>query len=298
MNTNLELYKVFYTVATQQSVTAASEFLCVSQPAVSQAVRQLEEKLGVRLFDRNPRGMSLTKTGKTLFHFIEQAYHLIDKGEKQLADISGLSLGEIHISAGDTICRKLLLPVIQRFHRKYPGIKMHVTNRTSSQTVELLRSGKIDMGIVSLPVEIPEIRTEIIHSVHDTFVCSSDLKAEIPEPATLEDISRFPLLFLEEGTITRVSQEAQFIKRGLFVKPEIELGSLDLLVDFAKIGMGIACVPREFYAREIETGEVLEISMKEYPATRQFGAAYRNDIPLTELQRTFLEYLHSDDMNA
>ncbi len=291
MKTNLELYKVFYETARHKSVTAAAENLFITQPAVSQAIRHLEEILDTVLFSRKPRGMVLTKAGEMLYQYIEQAYALIEKGEQHLRQLQNLETGEFVISAGDTICRHILLPVIERFHIQYPGIQVRITNRTSSETAKLLKEGTADIGLVAMPMEDPSLNLMPIFTVHDCFLCGEKYWGKIPVPAALSDIKKHPLLLLESGTITRKTQEDRFMEKGVLLNPEIELGSLDLLVEFSRIGMGIACVPREFFARKIDQKEVFEIPLAEPLAPREFAAAWRKNIPLANASRKFLEFM-------
>ncbi|MBN1648418.1 MAG: LysR family transcriptional regulator [Spirochaetales bacterium] len=291
MKTNLELYKVFYETARQQSVTAAAEALFITQPAVSQAIRHLEDMLNTTLFTRKPRGMELTKAGSVLFQYAEQAYALLEKGEQHLRQLHNLEKGEFIISAGDTICRHILLPVIERFHVQYPGIQVRVTNRTSPETARLLREGNADIGLLALPLDEPSLNVLPLFSVHDAFLCGKKHLEKLPVPAGLSDIQQHPLLLLESGTITRKTQEDQFLEKGLSLDAEIELGSLDLLVEFARIGMGIACVPREFFLEEIRNRTIYEISLAEPLVPRIFAAAWQKNIPLASASRKFLEFM-------
>ena len=291
MKTNLELYKVFYETASLQSVTAAAEKLFITQPAVSQSIKNLEESLGTALFVRKPRGMELTKAGSTLFQYVSQAYALLEKGEQHLRELGDLGTGEFIISAGDTICRHILLPIIERFHHQYPGIQVRVTNRTTTETVKLLKDGRADLGILALPLRDGSLEYVEIMKVRDCFICGEKYRDKIKQPASLEEISKYPLLLLESGTITRKTQDEQFGVKGLQMAPEIELGSLDLLVEFAKIGLGIACVPREFFLKQIKNKEVYEIELDSPLPTRSFAAARHRSVPQTGAGAAFMRLL-------
>ena len=151
MINNLEYYKVFYHVAKSGSLTSAAEELAISQPAVSQSVRQLENALGTRLFVRAPRGVSLTKEGELLYGYVAKAYEQFVLGEKKLKQMLNLELGEIHIGASDMTLQFYLLPFLERFHEKYPGIRVAVTNAPTPETLQNLQDCKIYFGVVSTP---------------------------------------------------------------------------------------------------------------------------------------------------
>lgn len=291
MKTNLELYKVFYQTASLKSVTAAASKLYITQPAVSQAIRNLEEQLQTSLFSRKPRGMELTKAGGILFEYIQQAYTLMEKGERSLVELRNLEAGEFIISAGDTICRHILLPVIERFHKAFPAIQVKITNRTTAETAALLKSGEADLGLLALPFNDDSLEVHPVYTVHDCFLCGKKFKKELPGRPALKDLEKYPMLLLESGTITRKVQETQFARRGVQLNPEIELGSLDLLVEFAKINMGIACVPREFFYKQIDNINIFEIPIKKELAPRKFAAAWKRNIPLSSASAAFFQFI-------
>ena len=174
MIANLEYYKVFYHVAKLGSVTLASQQLFISQPAVSQAIKQLELSLGCTLFFRAPKGVKLTPEGETLFTYIKQGYELFQSGEKKLEEMLNFENGEIRIGASDMTLKYYLLPYLEKFHKSYPSIKIIVSNAPTPETILSLKAGKIDCGIVSSPVdESKDYKIIEVSDVRDTFVASS-----------------------------------------------------------------------------------------------------------------------------
>ena len=175
MDINLELYKVFYYVAYKKSFSSAAKKLFISQSAVSQAIRQLEQKLDCSLFFRNTKRVTLTHEGQALFTYIEQAFNFIKSGEKMLVDMNSLVSGEIMIGASDTICKYYLIPYFKIFNEKYPGIKIKVTNRTSSKCIDLLKNGSVDFSVVNIPLtkEFPQLEFRDTRAVQDVFIAGS-----------------------------------------------------------------------------------------------------------------------------
>lgn len=282
MYIDLDLYRVFHAVAQAGSVSAAARGLYVSQPALTQAVKKLEDQLGVQLFQRTPRGMSLTPEGETLFRHIDSAYGLITAAEKKLAQVRSLDDGEITVGAGDTLCKHYLVPHLRAFHALYPNVRIHVTNRTTPETTELLKAGKVDLGIVNLPLpHDPSLSVEETLQVHDCFVAGPGFGDLRGRRLSLHQLSEYPLLLLEKGSNSRRFLDAFARSLGITLRPEIELGSTDLLVEFAAVGLGIACVIREFVSEELLSGCLFEVELSEEIPARGAAVVTMKDVPLS-----------------
>jgi len=279
---NLELYRVFYVTAITGSLSKAAEELFITQPAVSHSIKQLEERLGGRLFVRMPKGVKLTAEGEALFHFIEQAYLNIRNGERKLADMQQLHIGEIRIGAGDTLCKHVLLPHLSVYHKQYPAIRVQVTNRTTPETVALLKEGKIDLGIVNLPYGADKrICVEESIGLQDCFVAGPLFQKSIASQITWKELQDYPLLMLERGSSTRAFVDHAADGQGVRLEPEIELGSLDLLADFAKAGFGVACVVKEFVRDDLASGQLCEVKLDKPIPPRKVGIMTLKDTPLS-----------------
>ena len=126
MINNLEAYKVFYYVAKCGSVTKAAGELSISQPAVSQAIKQLENTLDAALFHRAAKGVRLTSEGELLYSYVAKGYEQIEMGVKKVHQMQNMELGEVRIGASDMTLQFYLLPYLEKFHEQYPGIKVIV----------------------------------------------------------------------------------------------------------------------------------------------------------------------------
>ncbi len=168
---NLENFKVFYYTAKLGSVTGAANELSISQPAVSQSLKALEGSLGTVLFQRASRGGRLTREGQLLYSYVEKGYEEIEQGVEKVRQMRNLELGEIHIGASDMTLRFYLLPFLEKFHEQHPGIKVMVANAPTPETLRILRTGKIDFGVVSTPFEQGgDISVEEVREIEDVFV--------------------------------------------------------------------------------------------------------------------------------
>ena len=295
---NLELYRVFYVVAKCGSLTKAAEELYISQPAVSQAIKQLESQLGGKLFNRTHKGMELTETGgKQIFDTVEKALKLFDDAESKYAELKDTATGIVRICASDTVSTHFLLPYIKEYHQKYPNVNLILQNCTSSETIELLKSNKGDVGFVNLPIDDTDINlSNTVMQLHDTFVASENFKELTEGVVDLKRLQDYPLLMLELSTATRQAIVSFAHSQGIHLHPEIELASLELMVQLAKNGIGIACIPREFVLHELnEEKSLVEIKTNPTLPTRAIGLALPKKENMTFAVKEFIKLIGKDN---
>ena len=245
MDINYELYKVFYHVASSLSFSEASKQLFISQSAVSQSIKTLEKKIGQPLFIRSTKKVQLTPAGELLLQHIEPAMNLIRRGEEQIQNVNETRLGQLHISASDTICRYFLVPYIQRFHEVYPDVPIRITNATSKSCVDLLEQGKVDIIITNHPNSRMNTSyiTQTLTLFQDVFIANPKHFPQTEQEMTLKEISTLPLLMLDKNSTTSEYLHQFFLENRLDLVPTFQLYSNDLLMDLARIGLGIAFIP-------------------------------------------------------
>ena len=297
MNIKLDYYKVFCIVAECQSFSAAAKRLYMTQPAVSQTIMQLEGELGISLFKRNTRGVVLTSEGHLLYEYIHTAMNLIQAGEQKIKETLNLTHGELKIGVGDTISRFFLLPYLEKFHTRFPNIKLKIINRTTLEQCELLKSGEIDLAICNLPIEDPALEVRECLTIHDIFVGGEEYKKLSKNPVSLEKLMELPLIFLEKKSNSRQYVEQYLLSEGIKLNPEIELGSHDLLLEFAKINLGISCVVKEFAKDYLERQEVFEIRLMQPIPRRSIGCLGLKSVPLSPASTEFLAIIEANIKN-
>lgn len=297
MSINLELYKVFYYTATEKSFSRAAEQLFISQPAVSQSINKLEEELGGALFIRTPRGVRLTREGEVLYQYIEQAYKLIMTGEKKIAEMHNLLAGEVRIGASDTLSKYYLIPYLEAFHESYPEIQIKVANGTTPEILKLLKSGNVDLGIISLPVDDDQLVIKKGLRIQECFVAGRKYRELAQREIGLEELARYPLMLLEKGTNTRDFVDLYATEHGVVLNPDIELGSVDLLIEFAKIGLGISFVIKDFILEELALGELHEIRVQEEIPERSVGIVTSKNLPLSKAGEMFIRQFELNKSN-
>lgn len=292
MDINLEYYKIFYYVASYKSITLAAEKLSISQPAVSQAVKHLESVLSCTLFVRTSKGVRLTKEGEMLFSYVQRGYEMILSGEKKLSEMLNLEQGEICIGASDMTLQFFLLPYLEEFHERYPGIRVTVTNAPTPETLKHLADGKIDFGIVSTPVsEKPNLKVVPVKEIQDVFVAGRKFEYLNGQTLSYRRLMELPVMCLEGSTSTRQYVESFLAGENVQLTPEFELATSDMLIQFAVRNLGIASVVEDFAAEHIKSGELFRLTFEKELPKRKFCIVSNERIPTPAAASTLLQYL-------
>lgn len=291
MDINYELYKVFYYVASSLSFSEASKKLYISQSAVSQSIKTLEKKLGQSLFIRSTKKVQLTPAGSMLLKHIEPAMNLIARGESQLLDSGTLGLGQLHIGASDTICRYFLVPYLKEFHKKFPNVPIKVTNATSIQCVELLDQRKVDLIVTNFPNSHlnHEYIQKTVANFHDVFIANPSYYDFKDKEVSFEELKKNPIMMLTRQSTTSEFLHNLFIQHQLELVPEIEINSNDLLIDLARIGLGIAFIPD--YCLDPDSKDLFVVKTKEKLPVRQMVASVNSAFPVSASTEEFLKLL-------
>lgn len=260
MISSLEYFRAFYYTAKCGSVTGAAALLSVSQPAVSQAVGQLEKSLGVTLFGRAARGVKLTAEGELLFSYVARGYEQMELGVEKVRQMKNLELGEVHIGASDMTLQFYLLPFLEKFHEGYPEIKVVVSNGPTPETLKLLEEGRIDFGVVSSPFEAPENVTSVpVREIEDVFVAGRRFISYKNRMLDLQELEKLPTIILEGNTSTGNYLNRYLAENGVVLRPEFELATSGMIVQFALRNLGIGCVVRDFAEEALASGRLFEL---------------------------------------
>ena len=291
MSVKLESYRVFKEVAEVGNITAAAQALYISQSAVSQSIKQLENDLQTRLFSRNSRGVTLTAEGKMLYEYVRSAMGLLETGEAKLSQTRELQMGQLVIGASDTVTSQFLLPYLDSFHREHPAIHIQIISGRSHKVLGLLRSGKVDIAFASTPTDLTSLETYPCFPTHSIFVAGAEYPCDFDHVYSLEEISAFPLILLERKASSRLFLERFFLQNGLKLNPEIELGARSLLVDLAAIGFGVAGVTEEFVARDLESGRLHRLKTSFQIPPRSVDMCMLRDVPQTAAAERFAAFV-------
>lgn len=289
---NLDLYKVFYTVAKCGSLTRAAEELYISQPAVSRSIKQLETQLGVSLFTRTHRGMQLSANGgKIIFEEVERALKLLSDAQNRISEMKTSATGTIRIGASDTIFEYFLADKIVEFNERFPAVKIELLADVTPQTIEKLKADKCDVAFVNLPIDNdPELKLYgNCMRLNDIFVTSEKYAELTASEVGVESLKKYPLILMEQNTVSRRSLDNFLSSIGVNLEPSIEVGSWDLMKRLVSRGMGIGVIPRQYVENALRDGSLLEIKTDIALPVRSVGMLLPRHTPLSYALHCFID---------
>ena len=299
MENNLNLYYIFYTVAKHQSFSLAAKELFISQPAVSKSISKLEENLQTQLFIRSSKGVRLTEEGVILYKQAENAFLSLKTGEEQLSRRKELGMGQLSIGVSNTLCKHVLLPCLKDFIKEYPHIRISIECQSSFHTIEALKNGKVDIGLIGEPEsKNNDILFFPVKEIQDGFVTTKsyleNLKKRIPTECSDIDsetlLSHAVLMMLDKDNLTRQYIDNCLNNNGLFNMQTIEVSSMDLLIDFVKIDLGIACVIEDFVKKELEERTLIRFPLPFSIPKRKIGFACLKQTNPSSSMNEFMQF--------
>lgn len=291
MNINLELYKTFYYVAKNKSITRAANELMISQPAISKSIKTLEDQVGYALFIRQREGVQLTEIGELIYEKIKNAMELIESAENDLNSVNNLENEYINIAASKTIIQEYLMPYIREFHNMYPNVKIRVFTDKTNVVFPKASLGLIDVVVTNLPAKVPDNFNEVkLTDLHDSFVASEKFSYLKGKKITLDEFKELPLITLTKGTINRTRLDDFCVSNNIQITPEMEFGSNSLIKEFALGGFGIGMLTKEHVKKELENDSLFELDVDISIENKYLGALYTkdNNRPITQ---KFIEFL-------
>ena len=257
MKTNLELYKTFYYVAKNKSITQAANELMVSQPAVSKSIKTLERDLNTTLFNRNSDGVTLNTAGELLYNKIRQSMELIISAEKDVDLYNNMEHGTINIGAGNTIMQRFLMPYIREFHEMYPNINVIVHTLVTDELLKRAQLGLVDIVFTHLPNDIPNnFKTYKLKKLHDILVVNKDSSYK-DKIITKKDLSNLPLILLPYN---RKNFNKFCSNHNIVIHPLMEIGNDLIIEDCAYNGLGVGLVVKEYVQNRLDNDELFELN--------------------------------------
>jgi len=293
MENSLNLYHIFFITAKCKNISRASRELYISQPAVSKAISRLEENLGCNLFHRNSRGVNLTMEGELLFSQISSAFQSIQIAEDQIQKINQLGISQLSIGVSSTLCKYILIPYLKEFVQKNPHINITISCNSTSETLALLDNNSIDIGLIGINSRKDSFEYHEIKEIQDTFVTTNQYleNLKIREGnLTEKTYGNATFMMLEKENLSRKYVDSYLNKSNFFIEKIIEVSSMDLLIDFAKADLGIACVIKDFVKNELDIGLLKEISVGVKIPKRSIGFVYSKKAPLTDAMNKFINH--------
>lgn len=294
MNSNFEYYKIFYYVAKYENLTKAATALKTSQPAVTRTIHKLEGELGCRLFTRSKTGMKLTPEGRTFYGYVAAGCAQFFKGENDLSNLISLENGTIYISATETALHCYLFQAMEEFNSLYPNVRFKILNNSTTESVNAVKEGKVDLAFVSANLQVAKpLRMKILRKYRDILIAGmrfEELKAG-KEELSLKELVAYPWISLTAETITRRFLNEYFEKNGLTFAPDMELATTDMILPAVRHNLGLGFIPAEFADAELKSGQVFEIKVKEKLPERNIILIYDMEYPQSIAAKEFQKFL-------
>ena len=289
MNIDLELYRVFYVVAKNKHMTKASEELHISQPAISQSIKKLEDQLGGTLFLRSNKGMELTEEGKMFYEYVKGALELINNAENEFTSFKDLSKGEIKIGCSTTLTKLVLMDALKKYHVDYPNININITNDLTSNLINDLKLGKLDFVIFNESnIKETNLNLEKIKELKQGFIYNPEYFSDNVD--SFDDLNRVPLILQKEEANSRKLLDHIALLNNVKLIPKMEVVSQELITDFTNIGLGIGFAIIDLAKRNHSNLQELKIN-KKIPNINVYLATNKT-ISLTFASKMFIKYLN------
>ena len=293
MNISYDYYRIFYYVAKYGSFTQAANMLLNNQPNITRAMKALESELGCTLFVRTNKGVTLTPEGEALYAHISLAFEHIQTGEEEISANKGLQKGIVSIGATEISLRCFLLPILNDYRNKYPGIRIKISNLSSPQALSALKTGLVDFAVVTIPIERDSALREVkVKEFREVAICGEVLQSKFGTAAfTLKELSQQPIISLEKGCSTHIFYTDLFAKHGMNFHPDIEAATADQIIPIVKHNLGIGFVPEQFLYDE--PNGIYRLNLKDRIPTREICVVTRKghspSLAARELGKMMLE---------
>lgn len=297
MDQNLSQYKIFYEVAKAGNISRAAKELYISQPAISKSISKLEDSLGVSLFIRNSRGVMLTEEGNILFQHTQSALETLTRGESELKRIKDFNIGHLRIGVSNTLCKYVLLPYLKGFIEKYPHIKITIESQSTTHTIAMLEQQHIDLGLIAEPSNRRPLVFCPVMDIQDIFVSTKAYMDNLylREGKGTDIFKTGNILLLDRNNMTRKHIDEYLSEHHIVPNQVLEVNTMDILIEFARIGLGIGCVIKEFVQQELDSKALIHIPVATPIPGRTIGFAY-NPGGITRALEDFLSFCRESDI--
>lgn len=279
MEQHLSQYKIFYEVAKAGNISKAAKELYISQPAISKSISKLEDSLSTTLFNRNSRGVQLTQEGQVLFEHTACAFEALTQGEQELKRIRNFHMGHIRIGVSNTLCRFIMVSYLKGYIERYPHVKITIESQSTTHTLTMLDQERIDIGLVAEPVSQKNLIFLPVMEIQDIFVAAPSYLAnlKVREGETADAFQAGSLMLLDRSNVTRQYIDDYMNRNHMEANNLLEVTTMDLLIEFARIGLGVGCVIREFVKEDLTAGRLVQLKPGAPISKRTIGFAYHSN---------------------
>ncbi len=287
---NLNRYRLFCAVAECESISRAAEMNYISQPAISKAITKMEESLGTQLFVRNHRGVTLTEEGKIMYEQLKSAFDIIKTGEDTIRRINELGIGRLRLGASSILCKHMLLPYLKDFIKQNPHIKITIECQSSSRVMKLLADGRIDIALMVKPENQSDICFYSLGEIEDVFIATQSYIDNLHIRESSSIFEKANIMLLDGANYSRMHVDRYFKDNNIVPEHILEVSGMDMLIEFAKTGIGVGCAIKRFVQQELDNGKLIEIPLSVPINKREVGFAYIKNTKLTSAMERFKNF--------
>ena len=293
---NLHQLATFQVVAKHCSYVRAAEELHFSQPAVSAQIRQLEETLGVKLFDQIGRKTHLTQAGEELYRYSQRIFSVIEETWETMEALRSPHYGRLSVGADTTVGTYVIPDLLGKFHRSYPEVEITLEVVNRSALVDALLNNRVDLAVMGrVPDEIP-VTIEPFKPNELVLIAAPTHRLAGRENVPFEELAREHFLLREIGSGTRAALETVFQEEGLPLLVSMQVGNNSAIKQGVAAGLGIALISRAALDMELETHRLVILDVEGFPIMRQWRIVHLKDKHLSATARAFKTFLlqHAD----
>lgn len=293
---DLRQLECFMAVCKELHFTRAAEKLHMSQPSLSQQIKNLEFEMGMPLFDRVGKKTALTEAGKILLKHSQRVFHELDQARAAIRDLNGLQRGSLTVGSLITCANYLLPPAILNFKQLYPNVELTVLGLRMGDIVKGLLENELDLGVAFLPVDNEDI------DAISLFTEELSLAVPVNHPLTrLKTVQMTSLvdesfILLPENYFLRQLIDQYFTDLDMSITPTLELTTMESIVQMVAEGIGVTILPKP-YLDFLENDQLTTVQLIEPTPTREVGFVFRKDKFMCTTTRTFMEQVREKSLS-
>lgn len=280
----------FLEIAKSGSFSRAGQKLYRSQPAVSAQIRQLEHEYGEKLFDRVGKSVRLTSAGEALYEYAQKLLALKNESLRAVADQASAPRGTLLVGANEATCLYVLPEAFAEYHKLYPSVQISIYRNFSRKVIEKVEDGSVDVGIVTLPVKSPSLRTYSIFRDRLVLMVSPGNPLARHKTVRMSEVAEQPLIFPKTGFMRQLLDK-EFRPYRSQLRVTMELPSVSLIKRFVATGFGVSLISSAFARNEVRDGEVKLIPITDLEMWRELGVVYRRDRTLPRSAAAFVQLI-------
>lgn len=286
---DLSQLEIFLSIAEEKSFSRAAEKMLRTQPAISIAIKRLEEELGESLFDRSSKNGALTEAGRILLSYAQRMINLRDEAKESVSELRGMFRGRLTIGANESTSLYLLPPLLMEYRKRHPNIKIEVFRNVSEKIPLEVQERNLDFGFLSYDPMNPQLQSLEIHRDELTLVVPPKHRLAKLKQVAVKDLGEEQFVAHNVKTPSRTKIFELFAQNRTPLNICIELATLETIKAFVLLDAGIAILPRLAVEAEINSGKLVEVQVKGMKIEKTIRLVYRREASLSHAAKSFLE---------